>query len=198
MTSSHSPHTAPANRHLPSTCRFLSQDFCNVFRPRPCFHTLDMNTLLIHDALIISCEFLCKRYENTSSLNHPYRRLFLQAQPQSESDTGNSPARRMPWSDSTGQPGRGACRGTHPARAAFTPFWPLGSTLTEIKHHYSSSLGSILGASNRKETKLWLTSSARGFMERKWEHTGDERKKMEDSLQGYIMQNGEYSQYFVI
>lgn len=79
------------------------------------------------------------------------------------------------------------------------PFWPLVSTLTEMKHHYSSRLGSILGASNRKETKLWLTSSAKGFMGRKWEHMGDERKKkMEDSLQGCIMQNREYNQYFVI
>ena len=149
-----------------------------------------MNTLLIHDALIISCEFLCKRYENTSSLSHPYRRLFLQAQPQSESDTGNSPARRMPWSDSTGQPGTGACRGTHPARAAFTPFWPLVSTLTEMKHHHSSSLGSILGASNRKETKLWLTSLARGFMGRKWEHTGDERKKWKIAYKDVLCKTG--------
>lgn len=135
MTSSHSPHTAPANHHLPSTCRFLSQDFCNVFRPRPCFHTLDMNTLLIHDALIISCEFLCKRYKNTSSLSHPYGRLFLQAQPQSESDTGNSPARRMPWSDSTGQPCRGACRGTHPAKAAFSSL--LASCLNSDRNEAS-------------------------------------------------------------
>lgn len=90
----HIHHTAPANSYLPSTCRFLSQDFCNVFRPRPCFHTLDMNTLLLFMMLWSSpCEFLCKRYENTSSLSHPHRRLFLQAQPQSESGHRQFPSK---------------------------------------------------------------------------------------------------------
>ena len=79
-----------------------------------------MNTLLIHDALIVSCEFLCERYENTSSLSHLNRRLFPQAQPESESDTNASPARSTRWSDGTGQSRRGAHGGTHPAWAALS------------------------------------------------------------------------------